>query len=137
MLNKCMFIGNLGADPEIRNTAGGQTVCSLNLAVNEKRKQGDKWVDHTEWVKVTVWGATATACGNHLKKGKQVYVEGRMTTRKWQDKNGQDRWTTEINADQVQFLGGAPSKDENRDDRRPQGGNDANSGHSNSDDIPY
>ncbi len=134
MLNKCMFIGNLGQDPEVRTTQGGQVVCSLSLGVNERQKKGDQWVDHTEWVRITVFGNQATACGQNLAKGRQIFVEGRMTTRKWQDREGKDRWTTEIIADQVRFLGSAPNKQ--RDDRPP--GNDANDGgNKRDDDIPY
>jgi len=138
MLNLCQFIGNLGQDPELRTAQGGTSVCSLSVAVNERRKQGDQWVDHTEWIKVTVWGQQADACGKHLAKGRQVYVQGRMSTRKWQDKNGQDRWTTEIIAEQVRFLGPAPKGGDR--DERPSGrgaGNDAGPVGNYSDEIPY
>lgn len=107
MLNRAQLIGHLGQDPEIRSTQGGQSVGSLRVATTEKRKDRDgNWTDHTEWHTVTVWGSTAENCGKYLKKGSQVYVEGRIQTRKWQDKEGKDRYSTEIVAENVRFLGG-------------------------------
>jgi single-strand DNA-binding protein len=107
-INKVILVGNLGRDPELRYTAGSQTaVCNLNLATTERRKdQTGNWVDHTEWHRVVTFGKTAENCSKFLAKGRQVYVEGTLRTNKWQDKNGQDRYTTEIVANTVQFLGG-------------------------------
>lgn len=105
MVNKCMFIGNLGADPETRQTAGG-SVTKFRLAVNERRKNGDEWVDHTEWVRVVCFGKLAENVQKFCQKGKQVYVEGRIQTQKWQDKDGKDQYTTEIIAQEIKFLGG-------------------------------
>ncbi|AKU92154.1 Single-stranded DNA-binding protein [Vulgatibacter incomptus] len=101
------LLGNLGADPEIRYTPGGQAVANFRLATT------DSWADkgsgqkqeRTEWHRVVVWGKLAELCGEYLKKGRQCYVEGRLQTREWQDKDGQKRFTTEIVANQVVFLG--------------------------------
>lgn len=109
MVNKVILIGNLGQDPELRSTPSGQTVCKLSIATTERRKVGDEWKDHTEWHKVVVWGTTADNVGKFCRKGKQIYVEGRLQTRKWTDREGHDRYTTEVIADVVRFLG---SKDE-------------------------
>ena len=106
-LNKVMIIGNLGSDPEVRYTASGSAVCNFRCAVNEKWKNREgEMQERTEWVRVVVWGKTAEHCGEYLKKGRSVYVEGRMQTREWEDKEGAKRWTTEVNADRVTFLGG-------------------------------
>lgn len=129
MLNLCQFIGNLGADPEVRTTQSGSKVASLSLAVSERRKQGDSWVDHTEWVKVTVFGKTAEFCENYLSKGRQVYVQGRMSTRKWQDKEGKDRYTTEILANELRALGRKPESD--------SGGHSGGGGAEPGEDIPF
>ena len=109
-VNKVILIGNLGRDPEIRTTAGGTSVGNLRIATTERRKDRDgNWTDHTEWHSVTVFGKTAENAGRFLKKGRQVYVEGRIQTRKWQDKEGQDRYTTEVVANDLKFLGGRDS----------------------------
>jgi single-strand DNA-binding protein len=105
-VNKVILVGNLGRDPELRTTGGGTAVASLNIATTERRKDADgNWGDHTEWHRVSVFGKTAENAGRFLSKGRQVYVEGRLQTRKWQDKEGQERYTTEIVADRMQMLG--------------------------------
>jgi len=107
-VNKVILLGNLGKDPEVRQTASQSTVCSFSLATSERRKdQSGNWVDHTEWHNVVTFGKTAENCGQYLKKGRQVYLEGKIQTRKWQDKEGKDRYTTEIIGNIVQFVGGA------------------------------
>ena len=105
-LNKIMLIGNLGKDPEIRVTASGQTVANFSLATKEqfKNKSGER-EERTEWHSIVVWGRLAEIARDYLHKGKQVYIEGRLQTRKWQDKNGQDRYTTEVVAELMQMLG--------------------------------
>ena len=105
MLNKVMIIGRLGADPEIRYTQAGQPICSLRVATDESYtdKDGNR-VERTEWHSVVAFGKTADHCNQFLRKGSLVYVEGKLSTRKWQDQNGHDRYTTEIRADRVQFL---------------------------------
>ena len=106
-LNKAMIIGNLGVDPEVRYTQSGTAVCNLRIATHERwtSKDGEPG-ERTEWHNVVVFGKTAENCGNYLSKGRAVYIEGRLQTRKWEDKDGQDRYTTEIVANTVQFLGG-------------------------------
>ena len=105
MMNKVMIIGRLGADPELRYTQGGQPVCSLRIATDESYtdKDGNR-VERTEWHSVVVFGKTADHCNQFLRKGSLVYVEGKLSTRKWQDQKGQDRYTTEIRAERVQLL---------------------------------
>jgi single-strand DNA-binding protein len=106
-VNKVILVGNLGADPEVRQTTTGTQVASLRIATTSRRKtQSGDWEDETEWHTVSAFGRTAENVGRFLKKGRQVYVEGRIKTRKWQDKEGKDRWTTEVIADVVHFLGG-------------------------------
>lgn len=101
-LNRCEFIGRLGKDPEVRFTASGEAICNFSIAVGWKTK--DK--DGTEWVRITSFGKLAGICGDYLKKGSQVFIAGRMTTRKWANKDGVDQYTTEVVADQMQMLGG-------------------------------
>lgn len=104
-VNKVILVGNLGANPEMRFTQGGQTVANLRLATTERwtDKNGQRQ-EQTEWHRVVVWGKQAEMCGKYLTKGRQVYVEGRIRTRQWQDQQGQKRFTTEVVAQTVQFL---------------------------------
>ena len=106
-LNKVMLIGNLGADPDMRYTPSGAGVCEMRIATNESwtDKQGQRQ-ERTEWHRIVVWGKRAELCAKYLSKGRQCYVEGRLRTRSWEDKEGNKRWTTEIVATDVQFLGG-------------------------------
>ena len=108
MVNKVIIIGNLGRDPELRNTQGGNPVCSLSVATTRKwrSKQSNETVEETEWHRVSVFGKSAENCANFLAKGRQVYVEGRLRTRSYDDKEGVKRYSTEVIADTVQFLGG-------------------------------
>ncbi len=105
-VNKVILVGNLGADPETRSTQTGTTVASLRIATNERRKDRDgNWGDHTEWHRVVCFGKTAENVVRFLSKGRQIYIEGKLRTNKWQDKDGHDRWTTEVIADTIRFLG--------------------------------
>ena len=104
-VNRVTLIGHLGRDPEVRYTQSGSAVCNMRLAVGERRKSGDTWEEHTEWIDVVCFGKTAENAGHYLSKGRQIYVDGRMQTRKWQDKSGNDRWSTEVVANRVNFLG--------------------------------
>ncbi len=106
-VNKVILVGNLGANPEMRFTQGGQAVANLRLATTERwtDRNGQKQ-EATEWHRVVVWGKQAEIVGQYLTKGRQVYVEGRIRTRQWQDQQGQKRYTTEIVAQSVQMLGG-------------------------------
>ena len=106
-VNKVILVGNLGADPELKYTPSNRPVCNLSIATNEvwKDKAGQKQ-ERVEWHRVNVWGDQAEHCSKYLAKGRTVYLEGRIQTRKWQDKEGKDRYTTEVVADRVVFLGG-------------------------------
>jgi len=105
-VNKVILVGNLGRDPETRYTTGGDAVTNIRLATTDvwKDKNGEKQ-ERTEWHNIVFYGRQAEIAGEYLKKGRQIYVEGRLQTRKWQDKDGQDRYTTEIIADRMQMLG--------------------------------
>lgn len=106
-VNKVILIGNLGADPETRYLPSGDAVTNIRIATTDtwKDKSGEKQ-EHTEWHRVAFFGKTAEIAGEYLKKGSPVYVEGRIRTRKWQDKEGQERFSTEIVGDRMQLLGG-------------------------------
>jgi single-strand DNA-binding protein len=119
-VNKVILVGNLGRDPEIRYLPSGQTVASFSVATTERFKGRDGQMrDQTEWHNVVVYGKQAETCGQYLKKGRQVYIEGRLTTRQWEAKDGSGkRSRTEIVALRVQFLGGragAASSEEGQD----------------------
>ncbi|MFO7155488.1 MAG: single-stranded DNA-binding protein [Pseudomonadota bacterium] len=107
-VNKVILVGHLGADPEVRFTPSGQAVANFRMATSEAwtdRATGQRQ-ERTEWHRVVVWGKLGELCGEYLRKGRQCYVEGRLQTREWQDRDGQKRYTTEIVASQVIFLGG-------------------------------
>lgn len=111
-LNKAMIIGNLGRDPEMRYTPSGQAVTQFTVAVNRNYKgQNGEWQEETEWFRVVVWGQQAERAAEYLRKGNKVYIEGRLQTRQWEDKDGQKRYTTELVANQVTNL-----ERRNRDD---------------------
>jgi single-strand DNA-binding protein len=104
--NRVLLLGNLGADPELRYTQNQQPVCTLRIATSERRKGADgNWTDHTEWHSVVTFGKTAENAAQYLAKGRQVLVEGKIQTRKWQDKDGNNRYTTEVIANTVTFVG--------------------------------
>jgi single-strand DNA-binding protein len=119
-LNKAMIIGNLGKDPEIRATPSGQSVATFSVATSEKfkNKYGEQ-EERTEWHNIVLWGKLADFAGQYLTKGKSVYIEGRIQTRKWEGKDGNDRYTTEIVGDKLVMLGG---KDGNGRDGNSSGG---------------
>ena len=119
-VNKAIIIGNCGRDPDIRHTAGGVAVVNLSVATTEswRDKQSGEKKESTEWHNVTMFGKLAEIAGEYLKKGRTVYIEGRLQTRKWQDKDGQDRYTTEIVASDMQMLGGGEGRS------GPSGGED-------------
>jgi single-strand DNA-binding protein len=110
-VNRVILVGNLGADSELRYTGTGAAVAKFRLATSEvfKDKDGQRR-EETEWHRVNLWGKQAEAVQQYLVKGKQVYVEGRLQTRKWQDKEGQDRYTTEVRADRLVLLGGGAGR---------------------------
>lgn len=112
-INKVILVGNLGQQPELRYTPNGIAVCSLRMATSESytdRASGEK-VTTTEWHNVVLWRGLAETAGKYLKTGSQVYIEGKLKTRQWQDQQGQNRYTTEVVADVMQLLGPAPGKD--------------------------
>ena len=107
-VNKVILVGNLGRDAELRYTPGGAPVATLNLATTEvwNDKASGQKQEKTEWHRIVLWGKSAESLSEYLTKGKQIYVEGRLQTRKWQDKDGNDKYTTEIRADRITLLGG-------------------------------
>ena len=125
-INKAIIVGNLGKDPEVRYANNGSAIASITVATSEQWKDkntGEKQ-ERTEWHRISAFGRLAEIMGEYLKKGSQVYIEGRIQTRKWQDQSGQDRYTTEIVANEMQMLGnrggasmggGAPAPDFNQD----------------------
>jgi single-strand DNA-binding protein len=145
-VNKVILVGNLGQDPDVRYTAGGQAVCELSVATNEswKGKDGQRQ-EKVEWHRVVVWGKDAENAAKYLTKGRQLYVEGRIQTRSYEDKEGQKRWITEIIAQRIVYLAGgkeggrqddgtAPPLDDPHDDGRGNGGG---GGRGPDDDIPF
>lgn len=135
-VNKAIIIGNLGDDPELRYTNNNNATCTLSVATNErwKDKNGEPQ-ERTEWHRVVVFGRQAENCNQYLKKGRNVYIEGRIQTRKWEDKDGNNRYTTEIVAQTVQFLsgerggGGAPQRNTGKQNGNRQAFSD--------EDIPF
>jgi len=107
-INKVIIVGNVGGDPETRYMPSGSAVTNLTIATNEswKDKQTGEQKERTEWHRVAMFNRLAEIAAEYLRKGSQVYIEGKLRTRKWQDKSGQDRYTTEIIADEMQMLGG-------------------------------
>jgi len=153
-VNKVILVGNLGRDPEIRYSPGGSAVATVSLATTESWKDRDSGErqEKTEWHRIVFFGRLAEIAGEYLKKGSQVYVEGRLQTRKWQDQSGNDRYTTEIVANNMQMLGGRGGGGGNYDepfdqDRGPsqdeapaaaQGGSGKKGGYDEfDDDIPF
>jgi single-strand DNA-binding protein len=126
-INKVILIGHLGSDPEVRYTPGGQAVSNFNIATNEsyKDKSGQDQ-NKVEWHKIVVWGKQAENCGQYLKKGRAAYIEGKLQTREWADKDGAKRYVTEIVASSVLFLGGGEGRGKSEAPPPP-----------NDDDIPF
>lgn len=136
VVNKAILIGNLGKDPEVRFTPSGQAVAKFSVATNEKWKdQQGQLQERTEWHNIVVWGKQAEACGQYLAKGRQVFVEGRIQNRSYDDKDGNKKYITEIVAQNVRFLGGGGRGGGGEGGvGLPQG---EDSGPSNDDDIPF
>jgi single-strand DNA-binding protein len=121
-INKVIIIGRLGADPEVKTVGSNNTVARISVATSESwvDKEGQKQ-ERTEWHRVVAWGRLAEICGKHLSKGRQVYVEGRLQTRSWEDQQGQKKYSTEIVANTVQFLGAPGERGEERSSSRGGG----------------
>jgi single-strand DNA-binding protein len=137
--NKIILVGNLGRDPELRYTPQGTPVCSFTVATNEKRKdRAGEAQDFTTWFRVTLWGRQAETASQYLTKGRPVYIEGRLRLEEWTDRDGKQRYTLEVHATDMQFIGGG------RSDEAPYtGGKAASADHSpaeadlSDDDIPF
>jgi single-strand DNA-binding protein len=123
-VNKVILIGNLGRDPELRYTPGGQPVANFSIATNESwtKKDGSGREERTEWHRIVAWGRTAELCAQYLAKGRTVYIEGRLQTREWENKEGQKQRSTEIVANTVQFIGGAAGGGAGAGGSAPRGG---------------
>ncbi len=139
-INKAILVGNLGADPELRYTSGGQAVCDMRMATSEKwtGKDGQPQ-ERTEWHRIVVWGRSAESCNEYLRKGSQAYVEGRIQTRKWEDRDGNTRYTTEIVANRVLFLSGGKRSGGGGgfEEPPPPSDSDVPADTGNDDDIPF
>ena len=152
-VNKVILIGNLGADPETKSMPSGMQVANIRLATSEsfKDKQTNEWQERTEWHNVAMFGRLAEVAGEYLRKGSKVYIEGKLRTRKWQDKQGNDRYSTEVIANEMQMLdgrgggaggGGAAMGGEGRQDRSraeeaPRSGGSSGGAEDFDDDIPF
>jgi single-strand DNA-binding protein len=140
MVNRVILVANLGKDPEVRYTSGGQAVANLRVATSRHwtDKQSGQKKEETEWVDVEVWGKQAEQCGEFLLKGRMVYVEGRLKTEKWQDKQtGAERYRTKVVAENVRFLGGGKGqRSETSDAPRDDGGSSGGEGMG-PDSIPF
>jgi single-strand DNA-binding protein len=128
-VNKVILVGNLGADPEVRYTANGDAICTLSIATSETRKdkQSGEKKTITEWHRVVMFGELAEISNKWLKKGSQIYIEGKLRTRKWQDQQGNDRYTTEIVSDVMRMLGSANSRGGDNNSGSSSGSNSNNS----------
>lgn len=104
MVNKVILVGNLGTEPELKQTSGASQLCTFSVATSEKWTHEGEKKEKTEWHKVVVWGKLAENCAKHLNKGKKVYVEGKLATRSWEDDSGEKRYVTEVVASTVNFL---------------------------------
>lgn len=134
-VNKVILIGNLGRDPEVRTTPGGQPVAKFSIATSQrwKNKQNGQMEEKTDWHNIVAWGRLAELCRDYLSKGRPVYIEGRLQTRSWDDKDGKKQYTTEVVAETLQFLGG---RGEGTGAARPSAMAVGQSGPVGGDDIP-
>lgn len=112
-VNKVILLGYLGHDPDVKTSQGGMTIATLNIATNRNVKDGENWVEQADWHRVVCFDRVAEVCRDYLRKGSKVYIEGRLQTRKWQDQQGQDRWTTEVVASEMLMVGGKGNGGEN------------------------
>ena len=146
-VNKAILLGNVGKEPELRYTQNGTAVANFSLATTERRKSGEAWQDHTEWHNLVAFGKLAETCSNFLGKGSQIYIEGRIQTRKWEDKEGVTRYRTEVVASEMVLLGrpkgarpeapGAEAFDTGGARVPPSGFPEADEGFDPNDDVPF
>jgi single-strand DNA-binding protein len=142
-VNKVILVGNLGADPETRYMPNGDAVTNFSLATTDrwKDKSTGEAKESTEWHRVVIYGKLAEIAGKYLKKGAQVYLEGKLKTRKYQDKSGQERYTTEVFADQMKMLGSKGADGNDSQNQQPQGADRARTGatvaKTSDDDLPF
>lgn len=143
--NKITLVGNLGRDPELRYTPQGTPVCSFTMATNERRKdKGGEFQDQTTWFRVTLWGRQAETASQYLTKGRPVYIEGRLRLEEWTDRDGKQRYTLEVHATDMQFIGGRGEEGTGGGGGRPEpprgaggGGGEAGTPDIEDDDIPF
>lgn len=140
--NKIILVGNLGRDPELRYTPQGTPVCSFTLATNEKRKdKSGEFQDITTWFRITLWGRQAEAASQYLTKGRPIYIEGRLRIEEWTDRDGRQRFTLEVHATDMQFVGGRVEEGASKNVRTESPGKSVEEGEHetgiNDDDIPF
>ena len=137
-VNKVILVGNLGKDAELRATPGGTSVATTTIAINDPAKKDETGKPGTEWYRLKVWGRTAENLGKYLLKGKQVYVEGRLSIQTWKDREGKDRYTPEVSVDQILLLG-SPGGSSGSYEREPAPADDPEAVHDDpgADDIPF
>jgi single-strand DNA-binding protein len=138
-VNKVIILGRLGQDPELKYTPSGAAVCNFTVATSESWEKDGNKQERTEWHRVVVWGKLAELCNQYLSKGRQAYVEGKLQTRSWDDKDGNKRYTTEVVATTVQFIGGGSGSSESSSSESAEGAEDVTGepGDFSSDDIPF
>jgi len=138
-VNKVILVGNLGADPDTRYMPSGKAVTNIRIATSEswKDKQTGDQQERTEWHSIVLYDKLGEIAGEYLRKGSQVYIEGKLQTRKWQDKEGKDRYTTEIIASQMQMLGGKPQGERSAKPQQERSAPPADDGGGFDDDIPF
>jgi single-strand DNA-binding protein len=137
-VNKVILVGHLGRDPELRYTQNGQAVANFSMATTESyaKRDGER-EDRTEWHRIVAWGRLAEICAEYLSKGRQVYIEGRIQTREWEDREGEKRRTTEIVAREMQMLGRRGETSETTEEPQSADEKTANVGAPSDDDIPF
>jgi single-strand DNA-binding protein len=136
MINKAILLGNLGKDPEMRYSTSGLAICNFSIATSETYTKDGQKTKKTEWHKILAFGKLAEICGEYLTKGKQVYIEGKIQTREWEDKDGNKRYTTEIVANEMKMLGGGEERQsQQRQESKPK--QDYFPGGDTDDDIPF
>ena len=137
-INKVILVGRLGADPEMKKTSTGQTVTRINLATSENwvNRDGERQ-EKTEWHRIVVWGKLGESCANHLSKGRQVYIEGRLQTRSWETEKGDKKFSTEVVANQVLFLGSGNTRPREKEEEKSAAYRPEESFDTKAEDLPF